>query len=500
MFRGIYGDAYITGVKTAADSAGQPIATTASQAARHAATIDWSEWAPGDPQAALKVADGGLTDLLNQAGQTIDGIRGTTETRLGNIIADGLANGDSTASIASAMSDLISNPDRAQIIADTEANRAQTAGQADQLGALGYSQFEWMAYDGACEECQGQEDSNPHDLGDGMPPGHPSCRCSIVGSGDLASEGDTTSDTIGPAIDGGEDVATVASDGEPAPSPESDDAAAVYSTKAAAKRDLETIRSSIVEEVQRTSDVAFNNLEAFDGVLSSPVRDDPSWDWYWQLAKGERDRIRRNWVDPERGLGPDQLARIVADKGLTSDGYVDTGMKFFLDNTRTYDAARPILSQGRMVTGNQQLSAYGGFDINSLAPNSAYKVTDMFGNKADALNHLMSLRQEDHTLEEAHRVLNALRTPPGMDKTAYEMTSDEYFAKVFDLSIEMDRINALQASSTDEWGVILSPEDRLIEQQYDALYPPEIRTIVDGDVDYAYDAIMQIAKMTGAIQ
>jgi hypothetical protein len=87
-----------------------------------------------------------------------------------------------------------------------------------------------------------------------------------------------------------------------------------------------------------------------------------------------------------------------------------------------------------------------------------------------------------------------------MDKTAYEITSDEYFAKVFDLSIEMDRINALQASSTDEWGVILSPEDRLIEQQYDALYPPEIRTIVDGDVDYAYDAIMQIAKMTGAIQ
>jgi hypothetical protein len=197
VFRKVYADAYASGIHVAAQSAGRSIATQAGGVAQYASSIDWTKWKPGDPEAALQVANGGLTDLLNAAGQTINGIYGTTETRLGNIIGDGLAAGDSTSTIAAAMSDLINNPDRAQMIADTETNRAQTAAQAEQLDALGFSQFEWMAYDGACEECQGQEDSNPHDIGDEMPPGHPSCRCSIVGAGDIASEDTTTDDTAG---------------------------------------------------------------------------------------------------------------------------------------------------------------------------------------------------------------------------------------------------------------------------------------------------------------
>lgn len=499
VFRKVYADAYASGIHVAAQSAGRSIATQAGGVAQYASSIDWTKWKPGDPEAALQVANGGLTDLLNAAGQTIDGIYGTTETRLGNIIGDGLAAGDSTSSIAAAMSDLINNPDRAQMIADTETNRAQTAAQAEQLDALGFSQFEWMAYDGACEECQGQEDSNPHDIGDEMPPGHPSCRCSIVGAGDIASEDTTTDDTAGPAIGGGEDVATEASSAEePAPSPESDQAMAVYETKAAARRDLDSIRADITEQVRQTSNLALDNLEAFDGVLSTPVRGDSNWDWFYNLGKGEQDRIRRNWVDPVKGLGPDQLTKIVADKGLVSDGYVDTGMRFFLDNSRTYDAARPILSQGRMVTGNQ-MNAYGDFNFDSLAPNSAYKVTEMFGSKADALDHLLGLRQEDQTLEDAHRIINELRAVPGMDKPAYEMTQEEYFTTLYDTWLEFQRVEQLYVNSTDEFGPILSAEDRQIEERFYALYPKSIEAMSNMDMDNAYDAIMQVAKQAGVI-
>jgi len=125
--------------------------------------------------------------MLESANVTIQGIGDTTTDRIGNVIAQGLADGSPVATITAGIGDYIGNPDRAFTIAQTETSRAMISSQASEYAALGFAQFEWLAYDGACDECLDQEDANPHDLGDDQPPGHPSCRCSIVGTGDVTT-------------------------------------------------------------------------------------------------------------------------------------------------------------------------------------------------------------------------------------------------------------------------------------------------------------------------
>ena len=156
--------------------------------------INWDTWKPGDTEAALKTADGGLKDLLDQVNLTIKGINETTMDRLGNILSEGLAAGNGPNDIARDMRDYIDDPARAEMIATTEANRAQTDATSDQLQEMGFSQFDWLAYDGACEECLDLEDNNPWDMDSDQPPDHPNCRCSIVGSGE-ATQSEDSGDT-----------------------------------------------------------------------------------------------------------------------------------------------------------------------------------------------------------------------------------------------------------------------------------------------------------------
>jgi len=154
----------------------------------YANDIDWSSWVPGDAEAALKAADGGLRAMLDASNVTLQNISDSTTDRIGNLIGQGLANGDSNGTIAKAINDLIDDPVRADLIATTETARAMNESQADQYKTLGFSQFDWIAYDGACEICQDAEDSNPHDWSDERPPGHPRCRCGIVGVGDTSQD------------------------------------------------------------------------------------------------------------------------------------------------------------------------------------------------------------------------------------------------------------------------------------------------------------------------
>jgi len=154
----------------------------------YANDIDWSSWVPGDAEAALKAADGGLRAMLDASDVTIKNIGQATIDRIGNLIAAGLDAGDSNGTISSAINDLLDDPARADLIATTETARAMNESQADQYQTLGFSQFDWIAYDGACEICQDAEDSNPHEWGDDVPPGHPNCRCGIVGVGDTSQD------------------------------------------------------------------------------------------------------------------------------------------------------------------------------------------------------------------------------------------------------------------------------------------------------------------------
>ena len=120
-----------------------------------------------------------LQGMLDQADTWAGQVSGTTLSRLRTAITDGVANGDPYSSISTAVNAVIDDPQRADTIAVTEASRAYNQGAVDTFEANGSTQFWWIAYDGACPECQDQEDSNPHDIGDEVPPIHPNDRCDI---------------------------------------------------------------------------------------------------------------------------------------------------------------------------------------------------------------------------------------------------------------------------------------------------------------------------------
>ena len=126
------------------------------------------------------LAGRGLQSLLDKAGITIQGINQTTMTRISDSLFLGISQGMSARDIGTAIDLIINDPSRADIIAVTETNRAYNASAVETYQSAGIEQFDWLAYDGACEECLAQEEQNPHDITDDYPPEHPSCRCTVA--------------------------------------------------------------------------------------------------------------------------------------------------------------------------------------------------------------------------------------------------------------------------------------------------------------------------------
>ena len=126
------------------------------------------------------LAGKGLQNLLDKAGITIQGINDTTMTRISDSLFLGISQGMSARDIGTAIDLIINDPNRADIIAVTETNRAYNASAVDTYQSAGIEQFDWLAYDGACDDCSAQEDANPHDITDDYPPEHPSCRCTVA--------------------------------------------------------------------------------------------------------------------------------------------------------------------------------------------------------------------------------------------------------------------------------------------------------------------------------
>jgi hypothetical protein len=177
-----YGDSYVTGLLTAAQQTGTPLASGLGQVLP---TTDagwaqfWDAWAPGNIPAGDLLSDGGLTRLLEQADVTIKGIEGSTLDGLGNLLADGVSQGLSVDGIAATMGDFVNNPDRAYLIADTECARSVESASQSAYGAAGVQQWDWLDSPGACEICVGYAADGPYEVGAGPDlPGHPRCRCS----------------------------------------------------------------------------------------------------------------------------------------------------------------------------------------------------------------------------------------------------------------------------------------------------------------------------------
>jgi hypothetical protein len=175
--KNLYADAGMKGTKEALSQMGGA-AKLGSGMSGLVGGVNWSEWKPGNPAAAEKVAGKGLADLLRNADVIVRGISATTMNRMGDIIATGLEDGLTYQDISDGVNELLDNPTRSDIISITETNRAFNASAIDEYQAAEMPGWEWVSYAGACDECDAED--GPHDFGDEYPPAHPNCRCAVV--------------------------------------------------------------------------------------------------------------------------------------------------------------------------------------------------------------------------------------------------------------------------------------------------------------------------------
>jgi SPP1 gp7 family putative phage head morphogenesis protein len=163
---------------------------------------DWAGWIPGNPAKAEKLlgeegTGAGLQQILDRAGVTISGITDTRLQMMGRVLANASKNGLGVKETAKALSDVVDDPFRAEMIAATEMSRANTAAQLDSYRENGASMVDWQtADDNACEECKAQEEGSPYPINAAPePPEHPYCGCQLIPSA-FDSEEPTMNDDI----------------------------------------------------------------------------------------------------------------------------------------------------------------------------------------------------------------------------------------------------------------------------------------------------------------
>lgn len=174
----LYRDAWLAGMMGGRQAAGLP-------------GDYWDTWQPGSFDAAAAVLGmdpifpgAGLQTLLANSGVVIRSIDQTLQDRLGQLIADSLAKGDPPKVLERAIDDELGG--RADLIARTETNRAQTGAALDTYAEMGITgkQFLTAEDDLVDEDCQANEDQGAIPIDDefdnGDPPVHPACRCVLI--------------------------------------------------------------------------------------------------------------------------------------------------------------------------------------------------------------------------------------------------------------------------------------------------------------------------------
>jgi SPP1 gp7 family putative phage head morphogenesis protein len=154
--------------------------------------VDWGSWVPGDLDAARLVLDeqggaGGLLALLDAADVRIRSVSANLMDDLARALALSLARGESAATLAADLRDILDDATRAWMVAVTEISRASSAATLDRYQAAGVEASEWMTAldDRVCPICDGNEQDGPVPLrsafssGDTQPPAHPLCRCAL---------------------------------------------------------------------------------------------------------------------------------------------------------------------------------------------------------------------------------------------------------------------------------------------------------------------------------
>ena len=175
-----------------------------ANALSNALQIDWSQWTPGNAAAAaLLRPTGALAKLLQSRGATLVGIDNTTKDRIGTLLARGLKMGLPAKDIAPQIADILaplrqqiadslgadvtqmmSDSERALMIAHTEMSRAVNVANREMYLDSGVELVEWLVND-PCPECEENNSASPIPIndtfpsGDTEPPAHPNCVCDL---------------------------------------------------------------------------------------------------------------------------------------------------------------------------------------------------------------------------------------------------------------------------------------------------------------------------------
>jgi SPP1 gp7 family putative phage head morphogenesis protein len=183
----LYGDGLLRGAHDAAHAVGATIVTSLHDVSESVPADYWSAWTPGYGQAAAQAAEGGMKDLLDQAGITIQGLTDSSINSIGSTVAAGLEAGSSIQSVGKELRDVLEDPSRSETVANTETARATSAAAEETYKGNGIEQVEWLAESDACPECEALAAESPLDLGSDAPPEHPNCRCAIAPVVDLGA-------------------------------------------------------------------------------------------------------------------------------------------------------------------------------------------------------------------------------------------------------------------------------------------------------------------------
>ncbi|MDQ0241171.1 phage portal protein [Arthrobacter bambusae] len=137
---------------------------------------NWSTWEPGMTD-ANKITALGWKEALDASGHTIKDVADTTIRRLANRIADGVNAGDPSDVIGRSLREILDDPARAEMIAQTETARMLTNAAMAQYQALGLNEWVWVTSAGACSSICAPNEGKHFPVGESLIPAHPFCRC-----------------------------------------------------------------------------------------------------------------------------------------------------------------------------------------------------------------------------------------------------------------------------------------------------------------------------------
>ena len=155
---------------------------------------DWGTWTPGDYAAAEQIAGPGLRQLLGEAQIRIKSIADTRLEELSLVLEDTLRSNAitrepgteplppflSVGDLAQRLKGVLDNPDRAELVAQSEIARAQATAARQVYLETGRSEVEVSTAedDKVCPICEAAEALGPHPIGaPPLVPLHPRCRC-----------------------------------------------------------------------------------------------------------------------------------------------------------------------------------------------------------------------------------------------------------------------------------------------------------------------------------